>query len=242
MPGFYFDKEDGTGQDNNGSAEGQEETGQSELSELSKKFDNLYKHVSKMTSEIGDVKQTGTSIAEMQETLGSFAEQFQTIQERLPQNNDNDNEYDPYDRDKTVELLSTIVRKELEPIMEKQSGYITQDAFADLIGQAQKNAALKTEFKLTDEELGNITEEAEKNKVSVRELAYDKYGERVFKKTFNKELSDEFKKNDIEPPPDTDSESHFNKLGIPSDPHEFMRLHREKGSDEMKKLLMTKKE
>lgn len=237
-PFIYYEEDEGDGQDNTGSdGEGNQElNGQEEaVTELMKKFDNLYKTVSKFASEQGYVREAIDKVA-------TFDERFQSLEEKLSKAQ-TDDEIDLFDPEQQKQFIASVIQENLKPLQEAQQQFITTESFQTLIEQAQRAALLKDEFSLSDDEVQKLTTEASEKNISLRELAYDKYAERKFKKTqkskLTKELSNELNNdNNNQPPPESSTETVFDKIGVPSDPAEFEKMYKEKGAEAMKEMLI----
>lgn len=225
-----------TGQDENGLSQGQESDGQNsgqDISELINKLNNVDKVTQKWASEMGEVRQVGESVNDLLARLSS-------IEEKLSSRENEDLDFDPYDKNQQVELIRNQIVEELKPIQEVQQRFLTNEQLAEMLQNAQIGATVQTEFKLTPEEFQEIDKEAKEQNLDVRLLAWEKYGERKFgKNDLNKKLSKELKKSDNSPPLESAAGSTFDSFGLPSDPRDFEQMFKEKGPEEMRKLALA---
>lgn len=229
-PFVFYDKDDGSGQDGGGSEESQTADGQKDITEengqdiskLAEKLDNMYKTMTKWSSEIGEIRKSD-------EALNLLTQKFEAIEDKLLSNENDEDGYDPYNKEQVVGMIQEAIK----PLQEQK--FLTEDAFkeqlANMLSAASENATVKQEFGLKDEELTELVNSSTETGQPVKLLAYEKYAERKFKnKEYLEKLSEELKNNDTTPPPESASETVFDKTGIPSDPIEFEKWYKEKES------------
>ena len=119
-----------------------------EISNLAEKLDNMHTTMTKWSNEIGDIRKSD-------ETLNSLADRFTAIEEKLSSNGNDDTEWDPYNEtERKKEILELIEKTKPDNGEEK---FITEDSLNNMLLNANKNAAITKEFKLTEEETLKIT-------------------------------------------------------------------------------------
>lgn len=234
---FLYEEDPGDGQGGDG-PEGQAPNG---LEELSKKFENFSKTVSKWSNEIGEVRKQGEELQELKEAIGGFGEQFQTLQEMLSSKNNGDSEdsFDPFDENQLIGAFNKVLDQRLKPLEEKTGAYLTQDTLFEMLGKAQQSAEIKNQFKLKDDELKEATEKAQETGIDLETYCWRNYGKRVLGTNLGKDLSNELKNKGDNPPPEPGDDNKLDKKTI-LDPVDFTKKYRELGADKMKELIRNK--
>ena len=176
---------------------------------------------------------------ERQEREDLLSNKLVSIEEKLSTKEEQENQFDPYDKEQQKGMISDLVNDVVKPLIEKQADYLTRDSMSEMLQVAASGASLKKDFKLKDKEVEELNAEAQEKGINVEHLAYQKYGDRRFVKNVNAELADEMKKKDTGQPEETALEAEYKKVGIPKDHHEFNKSYLEKGADVTKQALLS---
>jgi hypothetical protein len=229
-----FEEDDGSGQDENGQKEGQDSNGQMQdyatrdmVDRLIQKVENLSKTGSGWANEIGEFRKTAESITTKLSELESNIVKPE------------EGTFDPYDQGQLSELVKQAIGDAVKPLQDAQGQFITSENLTTMLQEASKVAELKKEFRLTDDEFAKVTEASTEAGTGLRESAFELFGKRKFGKDVNAELSNELKIKDNMPPPESSLESAYEKLGIPESHEDFEAMYKDKGPEEMKKLILA---
>jgi len=230
-----YDKDNGTGRSKGGQETGELEDGQkkeevqgiaemmTKLNELDDKFSSQNKLTDKWANDVGEVRKMGESFSDVATRLSS-------IEEKLTTKETDELDFDPYNKIQFQEIISNTLKPVIDKLEDSHKNFITGETLTEMVQQAQAVSSVQEEFKITNQQANELNAESLENGKSIRELAHDKYGERLYKASekdkFNKELSNELKNEDLPLPPDTASDSVFEKFSLPKNQVDFDAEHR----------------
>lgn len=204
-----------------------------QIAKLVESQTNFESRVTKLLDGLGTER--GNDRKEREDLL----EKLGSIEEKMSVKEVQETEFDPYNKEQLKEMFSDVVDEIVKPLKESQELFMTRDGFSEMLQVAATGASLKKDFKLKDEEVEELNAEAQEKGLNVEHLAFQKYGDRRFKKNVNAELAEEMKNKDTGQPEETVLDAEYKKVGIPKDHHEFNKSFREKGSDATKQALLT---
>ena len=191
------------------------------------------------------VQEQGEKVGKFEKLIGNFANEHGelrrdvgSVKELLSKKEEAEVDFDPYNKEQLLTIFQEVVKPLQEQIQKGQESFITHDGLAELVEGAGQVTAMKQEFKMSDKEAQDVINEASEKKMSARELAFEKYGDRKFTKNLSQKMRDELENDDIDPPPDSSSESIYKNTSVPTDPRKFNEMFAKKGSEGMKRLLM----